>query len=294
MELRVLAMTGQLCFVVYNLGQKIILWPSIMWSATFAAVNAWNIHKIIDERTASVHMTDDQERVFVHFFMPHGVTPKQFERIEHKARVFKLKKGQLLIRKGEKLDHVYLIIEGSTQAHILGRRLTAASTNDESRGDQKEGGDSGAWAGEMTFLKQYWEKEQRKIAPADPEETARAQEDNDSGPSKGPASSQNPSAKPFERAFYTIIAAEDCSVMSWSHNDLEELLESSTDMRAAMTRAMSSALVGKVVNLTISRTQHDRVPWLVWLTDWKSKDGSIGVVEVSESSMQRLAEDTAY
>jgi CRP-like cAMP-binding protein len=229
-------------------------------------------------------MTDDQERAFVEFFMPHGVTPKQFERIDKKAKRFKLKKGELLVRKGDKLDHVYLIIEGSTQAHILGRRLTAASTNDDTRGDQLQGGDSGAWAGEMAFLKRFWEKEQGKtvlVASAQSEGKTNNDAENES-PSDGGVGKRESSI-----AIYTIMAHEDCTIMSWSHEDMEELMETSVDLRSALTRAMSSALVGKVVNLTISRAEHERVPWLVWLTERKSKHGS--TVEVTEEL--RLAED---
>ena len=281
LELRSLAITGQVCFVAYQLKQKIILWPSVMWSTLFAMVNAYNIQNILEERHSSVHMTDAQERVFVEFFMPHGVTPKQFERIDEKAKCFKLKKGELLVRKGDKLDHVFLIIEGSTQAHILGRRLTAASTNDDTRGDQLQGGDSGAWAGEMAFLKRFWEKEQGKVSPA-------AQTPDSSSDTENDASSDRAADKrETSIAIYTIMAHEDCTVMSWSHDDMEELMESSVDLRSALTRAMSSALVGKVVNLTISRAQQERVPWLVWLTERKSKNGS--KVEVTEEL--RLAED---
>ena len=44
-----------------------------------------------------------------------------------------------------------------------------------------------------------------------------------------------------------------------------------------------------MVNLTISRAQHERVPWLAWLKERKSKNGS--QVEVVEEV--RLAEDRA-
>ncbi|KAG7358349.1 Popeye conserved region protein [Nitzschia inconspicua] len=283
LELRSLAITGQVCFVAYQLKQKMVLWPSVMWSSLFATVNAYNIHHIIEERHSTVRMSDAQERVFVDFFMPHGVTPMQFSRIDEKARRFKMKKGQILIRKGDKLDHVYLIIEGSTQAHILGRRLTAASTNEETRGGQKEGGDSGAWAGEMAFLKQFWEKEQGHI----PQPTAGKTTEAANG-LNSKSKSRKLGGETLETAFYTVLAAEDCTVMSWSHADMEELMESSVDLRAALTRAMSSALVGKVVNLTISRAQHEKVPWLAWLTAGKTRDGSS--VEVRQEEL-RLAED---
>jgi CRP-like cAMP-binding protein len=291
LELRSLAITGQVCFVAYQLKQKVVLWPSVVWSSLFATVNAYNIHHIIEERHSSVHMSDAQEKVFVDFFMPHGVTPKMFERIDEKSKCFRVKKGQVLIRKGDKLDHVYLIVEGSTQAHILGRRLTAASTNEETRGGQKEGGDSGAWAGEMAFLKQFWEKEQGKlphpaVVAADDDDDKTTEEDNKND--KRSKARRKSRGESLETAFYTVLAAEDCTVMSWSHEDMEELMESSVDIRSALTRAMSSALVGKVVNLTISRGQHDKVPWLAWLKAGKDRDGSS--VEVREEEL-KLAED---
>jgi hypothetical protein len=105
LELRSLAITGQICFVAFQLQQHIILWPSVMWSSLFATVNAYKVHGIWEERHSFVRMTHEQERVFVDFFMPHGVTPKQFERIDERAQCFKLKKGQVLIRKGDKLNN---------------------------------------------------------------------------------------------------------------------------------------------------------------------------------------------
>lgn len=289
LELRSLSVTGNLCFMTYTLRQKIILWPNIFWSGLFASVNSWKIYQILDERNASVSMTKEEEKTFVDFFMPHGVTPKQFERIEKGSKVFQLKKGELLIQKGDKPHSVYLIIEGSTNALVLGRRLTAASTTIETKGDQKEGGDSGAWAGEMAFLKQFWEKEQRSITQQNEERVHNIP----SGDPKGQNDSKV-NVKPYptgssvsEAYIYSIIATTDCTVMSWSFEEMETLMKSSTDLRAALTRAMSSALVGKVVNLTVSRTHNTKVPWLEWLKDWKSRDGS----SVEVQSDFRLAED---
>ena len=291
-ELRSLSVTGNVCFIAYALRQRIILWPNIFWSGLFASVNSLKIYQILDERNASVSMTEEEERVFVDFFMPHGVTPKQFERIEKSAKVFQLKKGELLIQKGEKPHSVYLIVEGSTNALVLGRRLSAASTNFETKGDQKKGGDSGAWAGEMAFLKQYWEEEQRQ-------QRSIIQQSENKGASIETTKQATANADPkvnvktwptggiSEAYIYSIIVTEDCTVMSWSHKEMEELMKSSTDLRAALTRAMSSALVGKVVNLTVSRTHNTKVPWSEWLKDWKSKDGA----SVEVQSDFKLAED---
>ena len=275
LELRSLSMTGSIMSVFYNFGQPRVLWPPIAWSSLFAAVNGYKIFGILQERNAEVHMTDREEKIFVQFFMPHGITPKQFERIYKKAEIVRIPKGDMLIRKGDKLDHLYLVIDGATQAHILGRHITAASTRPDTRGDQKEGGDSGAWAGEMAFLDQFWEKEQAKLTKKAKQTDA---EDN-------PVEEAEPK-KVAGLAFYTIVAAEDCSVMRWSHEDMEELMNSSNDLRSGLTRAMTSALVGKVINLTISRSS--KLPnWSTWLSDWTRSDGA----QVNVKSIVKLPED---
>jgi len=286
LELRSLSVTGNICFMIFTLRQTIIAWPNIFWSSLFASVNSYKIYEIFEERNASVSMTKEEEKIFVDFFMPHGVTPKQFERIDKSAEFFKLKKGDLLIKKGDRPTKVYLIVDGSTDALVLGRRLTAASTNDDTKGDQKEGGDSGAWAGEMAFLKQFWEKEQKSIIHHNDEDTVATKDEEGESPPTGSLASR------FEIYLYSIIAAEDCTIMSWSHEEMEELMKSSTDLRSALTRAMSSALVGKVVNLTISRAHNTKVPWSAWLKDWKSNDGSsVEIADTDDFANLRLAED---
>lgn len=264
LELRSLALTGNVMFIFYVLQQNPILWPSIGWSGLFASVNSWKIMQILHERNAEVHMTESQQQLFVSHFMSHGVTPKQYERILKKAKKIKFKKGEIIVRSGEKLEKVYLVGEGSTRALLLGRFVTAASTNADTRGDQKAGGDSGAWIGEMAFLDRLWELEQGKT----------------------PESAK----KVAEAAIYTIVADEDCTIFSWTHEDMAELFGSSTDLRSALTRAMTSALVGKVVNLTISRTYHQGTPrWVNWLSDWRTNDGA--KINLRSESTPRLAED---
>ena len=97
-------MTGSLASIVYITSQKQVLWLPVLWSSLFASVNGYKISQILHERTAEVHMTDRQEEVFVEHFMPHGITPKQFERIEEKAKKFKLKKGEFLVMVRSSMD----------------------------------------------------------------------------------------------------------------------------------------------------------------------------------------------
>mmetsp|Transcript_15319 Transcript_15319/g.22826 ORF Transcript_15319/g.22826 Transcript_15319/m.22826 type:complete len:99 (+) Transcript_15319:1-297(+) len=53
------------------------------------------------------------------------------------------------------------------------------------------------------------------------------------------------------------------------------MLSSSTDMRSALTRAMTAAIVGKVVNFTVSRSNNNGGGlWSSWLNDWKKNGGA--------------------
>jgi CRP-like cAMP-binding protein len=264
-ELRALTMTGSILFIGYGLGHTPKLWPPIAWSVLFVAVNGAKLLEILQERNAEVHMSTEQQKVYVEHLLPHGITPKQFERIEKNAEIVKLKKGEVLVRQGDDLESVYLIRDGSTHAHAFGRHLTAASTTPETKGDQKEGGDSGSWVGEMALLNYMGEKEQDKTNPA-----------------------QVQIKRSVGKAIYTIVAEEDCSVMKWSHEDMEGLMDSSNDMRSALTRAMTTALVGKVINMTVSRSTTMQLPsWTNWLSDWKYSDGAR--VQVQET--QKLPEE---
>jgi CRP-like cAMP-binding protein len=260
-ELRSLSATGSLCFVAYGLTQAPVRYTPLVWAFSFATINAMKIFQIMEERKGTVHLTADQEQVYIQFFMPHGVTPKQFEAIDNKAQVVKLKAGSTLIKQGEKQEYVYLIVDGSTRANILGRHLTAASTTPKAHEDQV-GGASGAWVGEMTFLEAYWIKEQSKHQPAHIEEKEEEPEEKEEEAAtsavveKKGKDADAVETKPFKviarappklkasKALYTIIAKEDCTILRWSHADLESVMERSTDMRAAMTRAMSSAILG--------------------------------------------------
>jgi CRP-like cAMP-binding protein len=259
-ELRSLSATGSLCFVAYGLTQAPVQYTPLVWAFSFATINATKIYQIMEERKGTVHLTAEQEQVYIQFFMPHGVTPKQFEAIDNKAQVVKLKANSTLIKQGEKQEYVYLIVDGSTRANILGRHLTAASTTPMAHKDQV-GGASGAWVGEMTFLEAYWIKEQSKHLPAHIEEKEEEPEEKKDNAvaavvgKKGKAADGD-ETKPFQvvarappklkanKALYTIIAKEDCTILRWSHADLESVMERSTDLRAAMTRAMSSAILG--------------------------------------------------
>ncbi len=254
LELRALSMTGSLGFVTYQLFQRPIRWVPIMWSALFSTVNAFKITSILFERTATVSFNDEEENIFVEHFMQHGVTPKQFENLIKKSKRMKFKAGEVIVQQGEPLEMVYLVINGATRAHRGGRHLSIVSSSPVNR-EKKIAGDSGAWAGEISFLDWLWKMEQAK--------------QNDAKTGK----KNEPSIAISKVAMYSIVAKEKCEVLEWSYGDLQSLLDASTDMRAAMTRAMTAAIANKVVNYTVSRSANNK-SWSTWLSDWKNSGAS--------------------
>lgn len=343
LELRGLSVTGSLCAIVYNstAHPPPIRWTPILWSGTFAAVNGWKILQILHERQGSVHFTVEQEERYSNFFMPHGITPKQFEAIHKKATVLHVKKGELLVRQGDPVAAVYLVVSGVTRASVLGRFVTAASTTPTAQ-SERAGGASGAWIGEMGLLERVWQQQQQSINnnnttsnAGTPQQTqqqqkssmnkaiAPLQKSTDNPPTfatENKSVKQRPESKagtPSDRKpatsvsdahaenepltsqqqqqqqqaqtimikkqqqqhqeqrklkashqMYTIVAQEDCIVLRWSYDDMQSLMERSTDMRAALTRAMTAAIVAKVINFTVSRSSA-KSTWATWLDDWK-------------------------
>lgn len=251
LELRALSVTGSLSSVMYTAtlpAEQRSLTP-LVWGMCFVLVNGLKIRDILEERRAVVQFANaQQEAIYQQHFQPHGVTPKQFEYIAKRARTIRLNRGDVLVREGAPVTRVFLVIQGQTRAHHLGRRLTAVSFVPT---DLEVAGGS-AWVGEMAFLEQYWHKETPKG------ET----------PVKGPRRFTH---RHTERAMYTISAVEDNTIiLAWKHADMEALLEKSSDLRTALTRAMTAAIVGKVVAFTASKkaaaspsssTTHDKPSW---------------------------------
>ena len=94
-------------------------------------------------------------------------------------------------------------------------------------------------------------------------------------------------------SLYTVTAAGgDCTILLWSHADMEDILAHSTDMRSAMTRAMSAAVVGKVINFTVSRSRGAK-PWASWLEDFKysARTTNVRVEDTGAAGSDEESED---
>jgi len=243
-------MTGQITFAIYNLAQPNILWPSVLWSTLFASVNAKKITSIFHERTAEVVMTEEQERIFVDFFMGHGVTPLQFQWIYDKAKKMKVRKGTAIIEKGDIVDRIFLVVKGSTHNHVEGQKLTADSSVPD------------AWIGEMAYLDWFYRRHEEDTSAGDAEES---------------------NALKFGRgvSMYTVLADEDCDVLVWDHDIMEGLMEKSVDLRSALTRAMTAAVSAKIISLTIAKVDASK-SWISWLSTWTAKDGSRVQIDVEK------------
>jgi CRP-like cAMP-binding protein len=144
---------------------------------------------------------------------------------------------------------------------------------------------SGAWIGEMAFLEHAWLKEQGIVRGESKAKSTLSKQTSSGGTEKSPPvpvtgtekkdkaslatkRSQTPQTAPRAmRSMYTIIADDDCIVLRWSQEDMESLFERSIDMRAGLTRAMTAAVVGKVINFTVSRSS-GKASWSTWLDDW--------------------------
>mmetsp|Transcript_20664 Transcript_20664/g.42174 ORF Transcript_20664/g.42174 Transcript_20664/m.42174 type:complete len:469 (+) Transcript_20664:374-1780(+) len=264
LELRALSMTGSIASVLYFALSRPAFAP-MAWSSLFAATNAFKIARIIDERKGNVVLSEHEEDIYEEHFLSHGVTPKQYAKLLQKAEVIDAKKGDKIVSAGERIDKVYLVVAGQTRASFLGRRVTAASS---APGNQValRGGDAGAWIGETAFLDWYWNKEKVKTKKKKKDEEEEDFDDDEED------------AEPVSNvglAIHTIVAStDDCELLCWTHKDLEELMHKSADLRSALTRSMTAAIVGKVVNLTVSRSVGTLPTWSTWLDDWKHSGGA--------------------
>lgn len=295
-ELRTLSIAGSLCGIGYTATLSPFRWTPIGWGLTFVGVNAWNIYKIYVERNSTVRLTQEQEEMYTKYFMPHGVTPKHFESIYNAAEIVHYRKGDVIVRQGQHLEHVYLVVKGPTRASILNRRVSAASIPEDEE-EVKRKGTAGAWIGEMAFLESCFIEDQMKVQPKKSSGKSAPQVRLSKKPNAQKAADESdphllhrrtvrllevePQRK-AEALLYTITARDDCTVLRWSHEQMQELIEYSMDMRSALIRAMTAAIVGKVVNFTVSRKNAAMAPSLsTWLGDWRSKTSATVTVDDS-------------
>lgn len=352
LELRLLSITGSMSSVIYFLTRPPpFVYGPVIWSLIFASTNAYMVYYIYEERKGQIQPLTEQEKdLYEEHFMPHGVTPRQFEKLIQRAQLIHLKRGDVLIQKGQELHCVYLVSSGATEAvGNLSRRITAASSIQGNK-QRLKGGDSGAWVGEFLFLDYLrlrdlkWNGTNNKTRKKSNNTSTRTvdrthnnedtdsmiiRKDHENNMNNNEESIVQTNKQTFHSRSYsryksiqnenvpndnvdgsvelpltskapasilTYIATQDSKIYSWDYEDLSTLLDTSSDLRSAVTRAMTAALVGKVVNLYISNSDHEKhsSDWIQWVKDyWSASTGEIVKVNiVNENNVGARQGDT--
>mmetsp|Transcript_6874 Transcript_6874/g.12951 ORF Transcript_6874/g.12951 Transcript_6874/m.12951 type:complete len:525 (+) Transcript_6874:283-1857(+) len=326
LELRVLSMTGSISSVLYFLSlPPPKVWFPAMWSSIFAFTNAYKVYFILEERKGKPkYLSSEELAVYEEHFAPHGMTPRQFEKLMEISTEVHVPKGQVLVENEKDFNAVYLVKSGSIDAMTgLKRRVTAASTD---KSVAMTGGNSGAWIGELAFLDYLAAKDTNKsssktktpkpsttsssatkepmaVVGTKKDELATKLPSTETTPPPGrhpnndqtSNNKQTPNAVDHGRvvtkkAILTYIATEDTTVYSFDHEALCQLLESSSELRSALTRAMTAAVVGKVVNMYLSKLDADKPLWQKWLEDnWQQQQTAVKEEDPPENNNIKCA-----
>ena len=79
--LRYLSIAGQICGIAFCFTREPPLWNPIFWQGIFLAVNLYNLVTLLRERYGEVALSRDERDLFERIFVPHGVTPSQFNKL---------------------------------------------------------------------------------------------------------------------------------------------------------------------------------------------------------------------
>ena len=85
-------------------------------------------------------------------------------------------------------------------------------------------------------------------------------------------------------AVTTVVATDDVELIEWQFEDLERVLKSSADLQGALTRSMTAAIVGKVLNFMTSRKSELPSSPSAWLDYWKGQHVEAGIISGSSNN----------
>ncbi len=77
--------------------------------------------------------------------------------------------------------------------------------------------------------------------------------------------------KYWYRAVTTVVAVDNVELIEWQFEDLKTVLKSSADLHGALTRSMTAAIVGKVLNFMLSRKSELPSSPSTWFDYWKGQ-----------------------
>ena len=253
-------------------------------------------------------LTPHEMDIYQEHFQPYGVTQFQFDRVMKMGRTKLIPAGEIISREGHPITSVRLVVSGKTRANVGGRHLTAIGSKkgnrfknvggdsgawigemaflqanwerdhvkNGSRTNLKKGGrnnvvlmenggvvsssSSGGGGGE-----DGGQKKSLGLTSIIKSGNHSQDDGTDSTTSKSLLSTV---ASEPNRFISTIVAVEEVEIIEWSFEEMQKLLKVSNDMQGALTRAMTAAIVGKVVNFMVSR-QHAIPKWSTMLDNWR-------------------------
>lgn len=148
MTLRSCSMTAGVSSIIFNLTrQPHPLYIPCYWSSAFFLANAYNINKLLQERS-TVEMTEDEENIYAKHFLPSGLRPRQFIRLLDASKLLVFSEGQVLTTQGKPDERIFLLLKGKLDVIIDKQCVSSLSSED-----------SMCFIGEVSLLKYDNEQE---------------------------------------------------------------------------------------------------------------------------------------
>jgi hypothetical protein len=114
--LRLLAISSSLVWIAAMVANNWIT-ASFFWNGVFIAINTYNIGVLLSENR-SVSFTDEERELYETLFR--SFRPGEFLKVIRIANWRNARPGELLLREGDSVDGVGLIMEGSAEVTLCG------------------------------------------------------------------------------------------------------------------------------------------------------------------------------
>jgi hypothetical protein len=117
--LRVLTLLGGALLLAFYVLQPMPLWAALDWNVLFLAINLWQIHVLLLERRP-VRLEPRALRLYQLGFR--SLTPREFSKLLGIARWEDVAAGARIVEKGQDLDRVMVVADGSARVEVGGGR----------------------------------------------------------------------------------------------------------------------------------------------------------------------------
>mmetsp|Transcript_23766 Transcript_23766/g.51694 ORF Transcript_23766/g.51694 Transcript_23766/m.51694 type:complete len:406 (-) Transcript_23766:79-1296(-) len=118
MHLRALSVCGSICGITFNISRKPPQYNAVMWGLVFVSVNVYHLYHLYLERTEDMTFNSNEMLLYTCHFQDWGVEPWQFKKLVKLdgCQFRSYKKGQVVVRDGQPLDHVLMVVRGEVSA----------------------------------------------------------------------------------------------------------------------------------------------------------------------------------